>query len=98
MYELIGAKWAERIAVLETALASAADEQELSYRQRQIAWIRETLAAVVISEEQGEVDKFRKWGLDIIPHRKLMKEGYFGADGRRIDLEDAFKSEAQASR
>lgn len=98
MHELITAKWAERIALLEKDLSSATDDQDLSFRQRQIAWMRETLAAVVISEEQGEVDKFRKWGLDIIPHRKLMKEGYLGADGRRIDLEDAFKSEAHPFR
>ena len=48
--------------------------------------------AVVISEEQGEVDKFRKWDLDIIPHRKLMKEGFLGTDGKRVAVEDAFKS------
>ena len=32
--------------------------------------------AVVVSEEQGEVDKFRKWDLDITPHRRLIKEGF----------------------
>jgi hypothetical protein len=30
-----------------------------------INWIRETRAAVVVSEKQGEVEKFRKWGPDI---------------------------------
>jgi type I restriction enzyme R subunit len=93
MHGLIAAKWAERIKVLEKELLSVTDDQDISQRQRQLAWMRETLAAVVVSEEQGEVDKFRKWDLDIIPHRKLMKEGYLGADGRRIVLEDAFKSD-----
>ena len=32
-------------------------------------------------EIQGEVEKFKKWGLDILPHRRLIKEG--------IDLPDA---------
>ena len=32
--------------------------------------------AVVVSEEQGEVEKFRKWELDITPHRRLIKEGW----------------------
>ena len=41
--------------------------------------------AVVVSEEQGEVEKFRKWDLDIKPHRKLLKEGFELADGKRID-------------
>ena len=54
--------------------------------------------AVVISEEQGEVDKFRKWDLDIIPHRKRMKEGFLGADGKRVDIEDAFKADGHPFR
>ncbi len=41
----------------------------------QIEWMRRTRAAVVISEEQGEVEKFRQWDLDITPHRRLIKEG-----------------------
>jgi type I restriction enzyme, R subunit len=55
--------------------------------------MRETQIAVVISEEQGEVDKFRKWDLDIIPHRKRMKEGFLDAGGKRIEIDDAFKAE-----
>jgi type I restriction enzyme R subunit len=98
MHDLIKTKWAERITILERELPAVADEQDLSFRARQLAWMRETLMAVVISEEQGEVDKFRKWNLDIIQHRKLMKEGYLGADGKRIDIEDAFKSEAHPFR
>ena len=46
-----------------------------SIASRQIEWMRETRMAVVVSEEQGEVEKFRKWELDITPHRRLMKEG-----------------------
>ena len=55
--------------------------------------MREALMAVVISEEQGEVDKFRQWDVDIVPHRKLLKEGFVGKDGKRINVEDAFKNE-----
>ena len=98
MHGLVKAKWAERIVSLERELPTVTDEQDLVFRQRQLAWMRETLMAVVISEEQGEVDKFRKWKLDILPHRKLMKEGYLGANGKRIELEDAFKSEAHPFR
>ena len=49
--------------------------------------MKETQIAVVVSEEQGEVDKFRKWGLDITPHRRLMKEGFALEDGKRLDME-----------
>ncbi len=42
--------------------------------------MRETIAAVIVSEEQNEDEKFAKWGLDILPHRKVMKEGF---DARR---------------
>ena len=92
MYELIKKHWDARIDELEKALGQADDDQDLIYRKRQLAWMRETQMAVVISEEQGEVDKFRKWDLDIVPHRKLMKEGFLGTDGKRVEVDDAFKA------
>ena len=67
------------------------DEQDLQFRQRQLSWMRETVTAVVVSEEQGEVERFRKWDIDIKPHRKLIKEGFALPDGKRIDAETAFK-------
>lgn len=91
MHGLILREWEQRIKELERELKGISDEQEVIFRTRQIAWMRETQMAVVISEEQGEVDKFRKWGLDIVPHRTLLKEGYTSEDGKRLDLESAFK-------
>lgn len=91
MHKLIDAYWQDHIARLEKDLPSALDEQDDIWRRRQIDWMLETQIAVVVSEEQGEVDKFRKWDLDIIPHRRLMKEGFLLGDGKRIDLESAFK-------
>ncbi len=93
MYNLIQKYWQERITELESKVSEASDEQEEVYRRRQINWMRETQMAVIVSEEQGEVDKFRKWGLDITPHRKLIKEGFETGDGERIDVESAFKKE-----
>ena len=98
MHELIEKHWQARIAEFEKALVQADDDQDLMYRQRQLAWMRETQTAVVISEEQGEVDKFRKWDLDIILHRKLMKEGYLGINGKRLAVDDAFKLESHPFR
>ena len=45
--------------------------------------------AVVVSEEQGEVDKFRKWELDITPHRRLMKDGIELPESMRSNLSTA---------
>jgi len=87
MYRLIEFYWDERIREFEKEMASAADEQEEMFRRRQLDWMRETRIAVVVSEEQGEVDKFRKWDLDIKPHRKLMKEG--------IELPESMRSKPQ---
>jgi type I restriction enzyme R subunit len=98
MHSLIRKYWQERIVALGKELASCADEQEVAQRQRQLAWMRETQIAVVISEEQGEVAKFRHWGLDIEPHRKLLKEGFLDTDGKRIEVEDAFKKEGHPFR
>ena len=88
---------------LERELATIADEQEELFCRRQLDWMRETRMAVVVSEEQGEVDKFRKWDLDITPHRRLMKEGIDLPESMRakpeyrnmqtMALDDAFKAE-----
>ena len=101
MHNLIEKYWDEHIAELEAAFGAAADDQEEVYRRRRIAWMRETRMAVVVSEEQGEVDKFRKWGLDITPHRRLIKEGIDLPESmrrqphfrnmQRMDLDEAFK-------
>ncbi|MEX2500688.1 MAG: HsdR family type I site-specific deoxyribonuclease [Wenzhouxiangellaceae bacterium] len=102
MHQLIGFYWDERIRELEKALAGETDAQQEIFLHRQIAWMRETRMAVVVSEEQGEVDKFRRWDLDIIPHRKLMKEGIDLPESMRarpeyrnlqtMALDDAFKA------
>jgi hypothetical protein len=94
----------ERIGELEAQLPTASDEQDEQYRRRQIEWMRQTQMAVVVSEEQGEVEKFRKWELDITPHRRLIKEGIDLPEAmrkqpqfqnmQRLSLDDAFKAVA----
>jgi len=93
MYNLIRRYWDERMRALGRKVLDATDEQEEIYQRRQIKWMAETQIAVVVSEEQGEVEKFRKWDLDITPHRRLMKEGFALEDGKRIDLDEAFKKD-----
>ena len=103
MHALIERYWRERIEELKAELAKAPGEQEAIYLQRQIGWMGETRAAVVVSEEQGEVDKFRRWDIDIVPYRRLIKNGIelpaaMQADPRfrnrqRMAVDDAFKEQ-----
>lgn len=103
MYKLIDKYWKERINELEAALSDAMDEQSAQYRRRQIEWMRQTRMAVIVSEEQGEVDKFKKEGLDIKPHRRLIKDGMDLPEEmrrqpqfhnmQRMAVDDAFKEE-----
>jgi type I restriction enzyme R subunit len=93
MHKLIQFRWDRKIEELEAGLPKIADDQEAQMRKRQIAWMRETRIAVVVSEEQNEVKKFHKWGLDIKPHRRLIKEGFETEDGKRIAVDDAFKKD-----
>ena len=103
MHGLIEHYWDERIGELEAEHAKAPGEQEAIYLRRQIDWMRETRAAVVVSEEQGEVEKFRRWDLDIVPHRRIVKEGMdLPAEMRakprfrnlqRMAVDDAFKEQ-----
>jgi type I restriction enzyme R subunit len=103
MYNLVSKYWNERIAELEKKVSWAVDDQDEVFRQRQVEWMRQTRMAVVVSEEQGEVEKFRKWELDITPHRRLIKEGLdLPEDMRkkpqyqnmqRLAIDQAFKSE-----
>ena len=103
MHKLIEFYWDERIRDLERELPSIGDEQEGQYLLRQIEWMRQTRMAVVVSEEQGEMEKFRKWELDITQHRRLIKEGIALPEAmrkqpqfqnmQRLSLEEAFKAE-----
>ena len=93
MYHLIEARWRQRQLELNKELYAIADEQEQVFRSRQLKWMDETQMAVVVSEEQGEVAKFKNWKLDITPHRKLIKEGFELPNGKRLDLDSAFKKD-----
>ena len=103
MHKLIEFYWHEHIGKLEEKLSRTTDEEEKTDLQRKINWMRETHITVVISEEQGEIEKFNKWGLDIIPYRKRTKEGIDLPETmrdkpqyrnkQRMDLDEAFKDE-----
>ena len=84
------AKRAEALAAVDSEVRTARDE-EAEKLAAQAAWLEETVVGLIISEAQNEVRDFRKWGFDIIPHRDIMKRGFDDADGKRLDVEKAFK-------
>tara|TARA_Y100001958_G_C21232193_1_gene558043 strand:+ start:1 stop:2610 length:2610 start_codon:yes stop_codon:yes gene_type:complete len=93
MFDLIKEGWLAYANELEREFNKARDDQDLLIRKRQVEWMRETEMAVIVSDEQGEIERFKKWGLDILPHRKLMKEGFLFDGGNRLDVDTAFKRE-----
>lgn len=108
MYNLIYKYWKKRIRKLTRELKKVTDDQDEVYRLKQLAWLEETQMAVVVSEEQGEVEKFRKNNLDIKPHRKLIKTGFDIPEKlrdrpefmgiQRLDMDSAFKESAHPFR
>ena len=106
MLQLIVPKWQARAADVRGAAEAkrgkaeaVADEavrnsiaEEAGELAAQADWLDETIIEIIISEAQNEVRDFAKWGLDIIPHRALIKQGFDTADGQRVDVETAFKN------
>ena len=52
----------------------AMSQQVYQELERKLKWLKETEMAVVISQEQNEIQTFKKWELDIIPHRTKMEK------------------------
>ena len=73
MYDLVQKYWAQEIASLEETIKYSS-QQEVQELSRKLKWMRETEMAVVISQEQNEIQTFKKWGLDILPHRAKMEK------------------------
>ena len=105
MHKLIMPRWQAKLAAVRAAGevkeaelvgAVADDDREGLTREHdslkgQAAWMEETIVGIIISEAQNEVADFKKWDFDIIPHRALMKQGFETLDGKRVDVESAFK-------
>jgi type I restriction enzyme, R subunit len=85
------AKETEAVGTSDTATRSALLDEAVKLKA-QADWLDETIIEIIISEAQNEVADFKKWGFDIIPHRALMKQGFETGDGKRVDVETAFKT------
>ena len=107
MHQLIAPMWQAKLETVkgtdipkaEAALAACTDESERDAKKKRVdwlhgqaKWLEETIIGLIISEAQNEVRDFKKWGFDIKPHRALMKQGFETPDGKRVDVEVAFKN------
>lgn len=92
MHGLILDSWNAKIDSIEAEIDKSTSIEESQSLIRKLHWMRETQIAVIVSQEQGEVERFKKNRLDILPHRRLMEEGFTGLDGTQgIRPEIAFK-------
>lgn len=84
MYNLVQKYWQEEIAAVRDQIkhASQQEAQELS---RKLQWMQDTEMCVVISQEQNEIQTFKKWGLDILPHRKKLEQRELDKDFKDPD-------------
>ncbi len=91
MFQLITPRWKAKLAAVTAAAETELDPAKRTVLEAQVRWMADTLLGIVISEGQNEVADFKKWGVDIIPHRALMKQGFEVGD-KRVDVESAFKN------
>jgi len=88
MYDKVQKYWQRTLDDLRVQLAAAPPEARDALAKK-IEFVEETDMAVVISQEQGEVRKFREKGLDIVSHRQRMMAE---------DLDEKFKDPADPFR
>jgi type I restriction enzyme R subunit len=105
MWKLIIPLWQAKLAKVKALIPQTEADLEASKEERehdalakklvqlreQAKWMEETIIEIIISEGQNEVADFNKWGVDIIPHRARMKQGFEVGD-KRVDVESAFKN------
>ena len=73
MYNYVQEYWQEEIKALKRQIKGAA-QQEAQELERKLKWMESTEMAVVISQEQNEIQTFSKWKLDIKYHRQKMEK------------------------
>ncbi|NCO60345.1 MAG: hypothetical protein COZ70_08505 [Deltaproteobacteria bacterium CG_4_8_14_3_um_filter_51_11] len=82
MYDKVKKYWSEKIAALQTEAAGVEGDARREI-EAQMARMKETDMAVVVSQGQNEIAEMSEKGLDIRPHRKRMLDE---------DMETKFKN------
>lgn len=73
MYNFVQEYWQEEIKALKENIKKVS-QQEAQELERKLKWMQECEMAVVISQEQNEIQTFKKWDLDIKYHREKMEK------------------------
>lgn len=73
MYNYAQEYWQEEIKYLKEQIKKSS-QQEAQELNRKLKWMQETEMAVVISQEQNEIQTFKKWDLNIKFHRTKMEK------------------------
>lgn len=73
MYNFVQEYWQEEIKTLKENIKRAT-QQEAQELERKLKWMQESEMTVVISQEQNEIQTFKKWDLDIKYHREKMEK------------------------
>ena len=88
----------DQLRQLQAQVGTTTDPDEIERISKKItdlrgqaAWMESTIIEIIISEAQNGVRDFKKWDVDIIPHRVVMKKGFETPDGKRVAVDDAFK-------
>lgn len=74
MFEYVQEYWQKEIDALVKQITTSTSQQEAQELKRKLTWMQETEMAVVVSQEQNEIQTFQKWGLDILQHRQKMEK------------------------
>lgn len=74
MYNYVQEYWQREMRALRRRIDASPFQQEAQEMRRKLQWMEQTEMAVVVSQEQNEVQTFRKWRLDITPHRLKMEK------------------------
>ena len=87
MFNKVQLRWKDEIKALRGRIKASPDEGEKRRLKRRVDYMKAVEMAVVVSDENGEEEKFDQKGIDIRPHRKRMNQ----LDANGHDLEYNFK-------
>ncbi len=87
MYDKVQYHWKESLKTLRGRIKNSSNEVEIARLKKIVETMRAVKMAVVISEEAGEVEKFKAQHLDIAPHRQRLNT----LDAQGHDVEYNFK-------
>src|SRR5699024_7146691 len=88
MYDKVQAHWKQAMKALQGEISRASGGVKKEQLKRRLQFMKTTDMAVVISEENGEEEKFAGRGLNIKPHRERINQ----VDAEGHDIEDNFKN------